>query len=216
MKKKNATNRRDLNRTKTRILDAAAREFAKHGLPGARVDIIAAKAGVNKALIYYIFKSKEDLYLAVLEALFEEKTKNIDLRLPMQNLSKSDFLLMLQEYFEAFLARQDYAHILLHDVITGGNFLRRLQKKRPDLFEIFDAISKMVRASIKQGMIREINEDKGVILLIIIVSSLTCLLPHMDLVRPKGSSVYSDLSDPDQWKIFLADLLERIVQIPRV
>src|SRR5271165_3601962 len=52
-----------------RILDAALREFAAHGLAGARTEAIAAAAGVNKALLYYYFDSKEKLYLAALEMI---------------------------------------------------------------------------------------------------------------------------------------------------
>ncbi|UCD95566.1 MAG: TetR/AcrR family transcriptional regulator [Candidatus Zixiibacteriota bacterium] len=44
------------------ILTAALAEFAEHGLAGARVDRIAALSGVNKAMIYYHFGSKENLY----------------------------------------------------------------------------------------------------------------------------------------------------------
>src|ERR1700757_4793276 len=50
-----------------RILDAALSEFAAHGLAGARTERIAGAAGVNKALLYYYFESKEKLYLAALE-----------------------------------------------------------------------------------------------------------------------------------------------------
>ena len=46
---------------------AAAGIFAESGLAGARTDAIANAAGVNKALLYYYFKSKESLYQAVLE-----------------------------------------------------------------------------------------------------------------------------------------------------
>src|ERR1700757_4574040 len=53
--------------TRQRILDAAAREFSAHGLAGARTEAIAAAAGVNKALLYYYFDSKDRLYLAALE-----------------------------------------------------------------------------------------------------------------------------------------------------
>src|ERR1700722_21030670 len=52
------------------ILNAAGRIFAKSGLAGARTDTIAAAAGVNKALLYYYFKSKEGLYEAVVEDHF--------------------------------------------------------------------------------------------------------------------------------------------------
>src|ERR1700683_5374245 len=53
--------------TRSRILDSALSEFAAHGLAGARTEQIAAAAGVNKALIYYYFESKEKLYSAALE-----------------------------------------------------------------------------------------------------------------------------------------------------
>lgn len=54
--------------TKRRILDSAAQVFAEYSYDGARVDEIAKRAGVNKALIYYYYKSKEEL----LALLFQE------------------------------------------------------------------------------------------------------------------------------------------------
>ena len=55
--------------TRSRILDAALREFAAHGLAGARTERIAEAASVNKALLYYYFSSKEQLYLAAVEMI---------------------------------------------------------------------------------------------------------------------------------------------------
>ncbi len=52
------------------ILQAAAQEFAEHGIAGARTDAIAREARVNKALLYYYFKDKETLYGAVLDHAF--------------------------------------------------------------------------------------------------------------------------------------------------
>jgi TetR/AcrR family transcriptional regulator len=64
-----ARSSRHHNSTMTReaILGAAERIFADKGLEGARTDAIAAAAGVNKALLYYYFRSKGGLYRAVLE-----------------------------------------------------------------------------------------------------------------------------------------------------
>ncbi len=56
----------------TAILKAAERIFAESGLAGARTEEIAKEAGVNKALLYYYFKSKEELYRAVLEMYLVE------------------------------------------------------------------------------------------------------------------------------------------------
>src|SRR5260370_40150134 len=58
--------------TRAAILAAAERHFAKAGLAGARTEEIAAEAGVNKALLYYYFESKEHLYEAVIEDHFRE------------------------------------------------------------------------------------------------------------------------------------------------
>ncbi|OWK26007.1 hypothetical protein AJ87_47325 [Rhizobium yanglingense] len=57
----------DPQRTQADILVVATKEFATHGLAGARVDAIAEKTRTSKRMIYYYFGSKEGLYLAVLE-----------------------------------------------------------------------------------------------------------------------------------------------------
>jgi TetR/AcrR family transcriptional regulator len=63
---------RNSEATKTQILDAAEAEFAATGLSAARTEAIAAKTGVTKAMIYYYFQNKEELYRAVLERCFTE------------------------------------------------------------------------------------------------------------------------------------------------
>lgn len=62
---------RDAVASRERILEAATAEFAAHGLGGARVDRIAARAGANKALLYYYFGDKDGLFRAVLEGMYE-------------------------------------------------------------------------------------------------------------------------------------------------
>ena len=54
--------RRDPERTKARILDAAVQEFSAKGFAGARIAEIATRAGVNQQLIAYYFDGKEGLY----------------------------------------------------------------------------------------------------------------------------------------------------------
>src|ERR1700730_17860309 len=62
---------RDLS-TARRIVATAAGIFAEQGLAGARMDEIARAAKVNKALLYYYFRSKEELHRFVLEALLSQ------------------------------------------------------------------------------------------------------------------------------------------------
>ena len=59
--------KRDPERTRERILDAAVMEFGEHGFAGARISAIAGRAGVNEQLISYYFDSKEGLYRTLQE-----------------------------------------------------------------------------------------------------------------------------------------------------
>src|ERR1700676_4616129 len=55
-----------------RIVATAEQIFAEQGLAGARMDEIARAAKVNKALLYYYFRSKEELYRFVLDTLLSQ------------------------------------------------------------------------------------------------------------------------------------------------
>jgi AcrR family transcriptional regulator len=63
---------RDAARTRAEILDVATREFADRGYNGARVDEIATKTRTTKRMMYYYFGSKEQLYIAVLERVYQQ------------------------------------------------------------------------------------------------------------------------------------------------
>jgi AcrR family transcriptional regulator len=56
--------------SRERVFAAAAAEFAARGYAGANVDRIARAARLNKAMIYYHFKSKAALYRAILRDMF--------------------------------------------------------------------------------------------------------------------------------------------------
>ena len=64
--------RRNADATRAKILQAARGEFSERGLPAASTDDIAGRCGVNKRMIYYYFGSKEGLYLAALESVYEK------------------------------------------------------------------------------------------------------------------------------------------------
>lgn len=63
---------RNAERTRERILSAAVAEFSEKGFDAARVDEIAARAGVNKRMLYHYFGDKDDLFLAVLERTYDD------------------------------------------------------------------------------------------------------------------------------------------------
>jgi TetR/AcrR family transcriptional regulator len=111
--------RRDPAATRRKLLTAARREFAASGLAGARVDEIAARAGVNKQLVYHYFGDKDALYLAVLEWVYEEiraQERKLNLEgLPPQQAIKR----LIEASFDHLAAHPDFI-VLLNDENRGG------------------------------------------------------------------------------------------------
>ncbi|MBV8658908.1 MAG: TetR/AcrR family transcriptional regulator [Burkholderiales bacterium] len=59
--------------TRDRVLESAARVFARKGYLGASLDEVAADAGLTKGAVYWHFKSKSDLFFALLNSRFEQE-----------------------------------------------------------------------------------------------------------------------------------------------
>ena len=65
------TRKRDAEQSRRLILETALRHFASKGYDGARVDDIIAETHLSKNMLYHYFGSKEDLFVAVLETVYE-------------------------------------------------------------------------------------------------------------------------------------------------
>jgi AcrR family transcriptional regulator len=65
-------------KTRAALLASATRTAARHGLEGASIDRIAAGAGFTKGAFYANFRSKEDLFLAILDQRFEQELRRLD------------------------------------------------------------------------------------------------------------------------------------------
>jgi len=76
---------RDADATQARILAAAKKEFAKYGLAGARVDVIAERSKANKRMIYHYFESKDGLFQRVLEEAYVD-IRSAEQKLELDNL----------------------------------------------------------------------------------------------------------------------------------
>jgi TetR/AcrR family transcriptional regulator len=105
--------------TRTTILAAAERIFADGGLEGARMDAIAAKAGVNKALLYYYFRGKEELYAAILESHLQEFRRRA-LEILSDDQSARETLLRYMSLHFDFLSQRPFFPRLIHRLMTNA------------------------------------------------------------------------------------------------
>jgi TetR/AcrR family transcriptional regulator len=146
--------RRNPEATRNKLLVAARREFADSGLAGARVDEIAARAGVNKQLVYHYFGDKDALYLAVLEWVYEEirsheRELNLEGLPPQRAIRK-----LIESSFDHLAAHPDFI-VLLNDENRGGarhvRGSRRLEAMHSPLVSM---VSKILKEGVRTGAFR--------------------------------------------------------------
>lgn len=116
-------------RSRTAILRAAEHIFAEKGLDGARTEAIAAAAGVNKALLYYYFKSKDDLYLAILESHLKEFLKQATGVLSGDGPVGETVLRYVSMHFDFISARPAYPRLMQRFMMARGRHFERLARK---------------------------------------------------------------------------------------
>jgi AcrR family transcriptional regulator len=64
--------------TRAALLRSASRSICEHGMDGASIDRIAAEAGYTKGAFYANFASKEDMFLAILDAKFADEMERLE------------------------------------------------------------------------------------------------------------------------------------------
>lgn len=117
-----------------RILQAAERVFAQKGYDAARIDQIAAEAGVNKALIYYYFKNKRALLEELFERFFRESAALLVSYVQHGGLDSSptpEADRIFENYFSYFEAKRDLLRIMLMESLKSGD-------ATPPIFKLVD------------------------------------------------------------------------------
>jgi TetR/AcrR family transcriptional regulator len=141
------------------ILQAAAKEFAEHGIAGARTDAIATEAGVNKALLYYYFNDKETLYGAVLDDAFSG-LKTAVFRVLDGDLPPRDKMLAYAgAYFDFVANNQLYPRLMQREMMRARDGQSpHIDKVIKNYIQpIFMRVGELMRKGIADGEFRPVN-----------------------------------------------------------
>src|ERR1700742_2604348 len=114
-KDQNPTPRAD--QTRKAILRAAIREFSTNGLAGARTDTIAESAKVNKALLYYYFKSKHGLYAAAIEEVSSVVAERALAALDPKHSAGERLLRTALSHFDRILTQRDFQSLMQQEMV---------------------------------------------------------------------------------------------------
>jgi TetR/AcrR family transcriptional regulator len=143
--------------TRARILESALSEFSAKGLAGARTEQIAEAAGVNKALLYYYFASKENLYLAALE-LVATRVKESTMAVLLRQATPGERLLRAAlNHFDRILTQREFQTLMQQEMMR---LHKGEQGALPVLVEsvfrpVFNLFESIVRDGIASGELIE-------------------------------------------------------------
>jgi AcrR family transcriptional regulator len=139
-------NRRGPRRdTHAAVFRAAAQEFAERGFDAARVDRIATRARVNKAMLYYHYGSKQALYDAVLRDMFSAVGSRARAIADGSGPADQKLDAWIATIVEEAAARPWFPPIMLRELASGARHVE------PGTFAQMNAVYLAVRDVIVQG-----------------------------------------------------------------
>ena len=141
--------------TVERILAAACEVFAEEGFDGARVDEIARRADVNKAMLYYHVGDKAALYGAVIDQILARA--HHDVTAAVANAARpADKIRAIQRAFLATFERApEYPALILREVASGGAHIPESALRR--MASLIAVTGDVVRQGQESGALREVH-----------------------------------------------------------
>lgn len=185
------------------ILAAATNEFCRAGLAGAKLDVIALEAGVSKQLIHHYFRTKAELYVAVMEDVSAQA---------IQQLSAPDYESMAPEdairafldgVFDLFVRWPFLSGLFNDQSLYGGEHIpecRELKRRSPQLIT---RLSTIFRNGQGVGIFRQDLEPDAVF-----AAAIMAMIGNFTGGKIISGFVPVDFSAPERldfWRKFAAD-----------
>lgn len=143
--------------SRRRILQAALLEFAQHGLSGTRVDRIAARAGVNKAMIYYHFDSKDDLFDKVIEDHFSTLQPVLRERISDDDGLEAAMTKIAVFYADIFPAHPHFKRIFVREIANQNHAMLQRVVSLFSSSGLPDRLLRLFEECLARGEMRDVN-----------------------------------------------------------
>jgi TetR/AcrR family transcriptional regulator len=143
--------------SRTAILQAAIREFAREGVAGARTDAIARAAKVNKALLYYYFRDKDALYAAALEHVFRERDAVLMPILQEDTPPGEKILRYVGAFFDFLASHPEQRQMVQRELFLLPQRAPVLRVVKAHMQPLFERLLKVFREGIASGVFRPVD-----------------------------------------------------------
>jgi AcrR family transcriptional regulator len=105
-----------IGQTQSKIFDAATEVFEEKGYTGARMQEIADRAGINKALLHYYFRTKDQLFMAVFHVLLKKMFDKISSIFMEEATFKEKMRRFLDEHIDFLIKNPKLPLFLLNEI----------------------------------------------------------------------------------------------------
>ena len=139
--------------TKEIILTTARDLFAQVGFDGCSVDSIAAKAGVNKASIYYYYENKASLYEKVFEENFGNFLTKIRLEVAKRETPDAKLVAYILTFSKNFRSNRSMAPLMLRELASDGKNLS--SNSREAIGKIIQELDHILKEGVATGIFKE-------------------------------------------------------------
>jgi len=160
---------RDPQRTRERILSAALGAFSAKGFAGARVDVIARRARVNKRMLYHYFGDKSELFREVLRRKMAQ-------RAAWAASSPDDPAESLPYWFERALLDMDWIRLQQWEALQVGNgkVMDEAARRRAAAAGVENILSRQKRGFIDPGV-----DPRHVLLAMVSLTTYSLAFPQV-------------------------------------
>lgn len=112
--------------TEEKIYEAARKVFILKGMEGARMQEIADEAGMNKALLHYYFRNKENLFKAVFQDIFTKFFANLKDTLFSNASTKDKLAVFIDNYIDLITANPYVPSFIINEINRDPKVLSSL------------------------------------------------------------------------------------------
>jgi TetR/AcrR family transcriptional regulator len=147
--------RRDPEATRKALLQAGAELFGESGYDGVRVEALARRAGVNKAMINYHFGGKRKLYETIIASVFDE----LGGRVATLQVSPRPAGELLDEFISGFAKlatrhQPGFPALVVREIIASGKFSPWLL---PRVLKVFLGLREIIARGVREGHFRAVD-----------------------------------------------------------
>jgi len=144
--------------TEGQILEAAKNVFQSKGMDGARMQEIADKAGINKAMLHYYYRSKQLLFEAVFKNAFSLLAPQLNTILNDDSSIEEKIRNFTSNYISFIIKHPYLPNFIIQELNRNPEFVLKLKENKG--FPNLEKFKKQVKNAIENGLIKPISPEQ--------------------------------------------------------